>query len=464
MTMSANDKQVILAEVQAARAENRPVNQQRIRALLPHLSQSTVNSRVARLRNALNNPRPTRPRRSATTAAPLPAYIITPTGTIRVQATTPLATADRALDEVQVAIELARFGGSRPDSSAGINPSDQVQQQLTTTQGEVVDVCNQVQAAQTDVASVEETIRMQDEDILSSQAERLQLKSTFNEMERELQTVRSQLQVIQAEIASKNEAIKKLNQDVQSLRRPIDPSNEILFKRRLEIALKENASKDEAIERLKHDMKVAKDGFSARLHHAQQNITDRVTRNFREEVQDLKDKLHDSCQQYEQDVSRYQAHIAKLEQDLCYAKWVTNVHKYLASVEEDLQALADRLSRFLTPQDRSSLYSKRDLNDISTLPTLRWASRVYGLYYGMAPEVIEDMESSLNKWRVDRNYFAHHSKTDDLTRRGMVLDNALEMHGALTKLLEDLDRVNDTELHSLANDAFNDLSSSIRMH
>jgi hypothetical protein len=541
MTMSDNDKQVILAEVQAARAEHRPVNQQAIRALLPHVSISALNSRVARLRRALNNPQPPRRRRTATSATAAPPLVL-PTDTVTTAATTATAAppqvlttdtvmtasttpstgavlvqaanawttapAGRADEEVQVAMELARFGSS---SSAAIHQleqeqDDQVQQVLSATQEELVDVRSQVQTTHT-AHEREETIRMQDEDILSSWAERVQLKSTISAIEREFQAVRSQVQVVEADIASKDETIMKLNQDlqalrsdqeaelrqlkstltateaelslirtqvaeadnakdrtimqltgdVQGLRRQIAASDTVLLQRKLDNALKENASKDDAIEKLKHDMKQAKEAFSSRLSSAQFNITNQVTQNYVTQVEDLKNQVQDLKHRYGQDMLTNRTRIATLEQELGHTGWVTDVHKYLVSVEEDLQALADRLSRFLAPQDRSTLYSKRNLSEISPHPTMRWACHVYARYYGMAPQVTVDMETDMTKWWLDRNYFAHHSNTDELARRGKVLANAKDMHRHLLKLIEDLNRDQGADLTQLANDAFSDV-------
>jgi hypothetical protein len=530
--MSADDKQVILTEVLAARAEKRPVNQQLIRVVLPHLSQSAVNSRVARVRNSFNNPRPPRPRRSAraSTAAPpqglptatLMTAVTTPvTDAVQEQSITSLAsattdTAERADDEVQVALELARFSGLGPFSSGGMEQSEQDNQGQELLTSTLFNVRNQVQTAQTAFTSREETTRMQEEDILSSWVERVQLQSTFRAMERELQTVRSQLQATQVDIASKNqtikmlnqdlralqfdqeielrqlkstltakerellfvrthvdaakadiasrdETIKKLDQDIQALRHPTAPTNEILLQRKLDLALQANVLKEEAMAKLKSDMKAVKEGFSARMHYAQMNIKDKVTQNFIDEVQNLKKQLYDLDVKYNQDVSSYTARIADLEQELRYTTWVTDLHKYLTSVEEDLQAIADRLSPFLASQDRSKLYSKRDPSEISAHPTMRWVSRVYGRYYRMAPLVTADMESDMTKWWSDRNYFAHRSSTDELNRRGKVVANAHEMHRLLAKLIEEFDKERDADLAQLANDAFSDLSFISRM-
>lgn len=527
MTMSTNDKQVILAEVQAAREEGRPVSQLAIRALLPHLSAGAVNSRVARLRDALNNPRPPRPRRPATTATAAPPQSLpittvttaatTPaTGVVHVQVATSLTTAttvtaDRADDEVQVAMQLARFGDSRSVSIDHSEQVNQAQQLLSASQGELDDVRSHVHAPHLDVVSREETIRMQDEEILSSRMERLQLTSTFSAMERLLQAVQSQLQVSQADIASRDETIMKLNQDLQALRsdqeielrqlkstlteteaelslvrtqvnvakadiaskddtikklnrdveigrRQIDSSKEILLQRKLDAALQESALKEEAIEKLKSDMKAVKDGFSTRMHIAQMNIKDQVTQNFQVEVQDLKNQVQSLERQYSHDVSSYTARIANLEKELRYTRWVTNLHKYLVTVEEDLQVLADRLSRYLASQDRSKLYSKRDPSDISVHPTMRWATRMCGRYYAQTSQITEDMATDMTQWWLDRNYFAHHSSTDELARHGKVLENAQEMHRSLVKLIEDLDQDRTSDLDKLANDAFSDLA------
>lgn len=512
MTMSANEKQVILSEVEAARAQNRPVDQQRIRALLPHLSQSAVNSRVARVRSALTNPRPVRRRRSAgtVTADPrqgLPSSTVTidattpATGAVHTHAVTSSATAGRADEEVQVAIELARFCGSGSVSSASMDRSEQDDQ--------VLQLRNQVQAVPTDVVSREETIRMQDEDILSLRVEGVQLKSKLSAMERWVRSEQCQLQGAQIDIASRDATIKKLNQDLQALgsdqeierrklksalkaseeelvvvRTQVDDakadiaskddtiktlkealarqvdSSIILMQRKLDKAVKENASKAEEIEQLKHDMKAKKEVYSSRLRTAQMNIVNTVTDNYKNEVQSLKKQVQDLDLKYSQDVPSYQARIVSLEQDLRYTKWVTDLHTYLVSVEEDLKLIADRLSRFLNQQDRSTLYSKREPTEISVLPTLRWVSHVYGLFFQLGVPVTTDLESSLDKWRINRNYFAHHSTTSDLDRRGGVLSNAQEMHGVLAKLIEDLDKESDADLRLLANDAFSALRDS----
>lgn len=162
-------------------------------------------------------------------------------------------------------------------------------------------------------------------------------------------------------------------------------------------------------------------------------------------------------QEYEQDLVKHRATIDNLDQELRYTRWVTNLHKYLVIVEEDLQAVADRLSRYLDPRDRATLYSTINPNEISLLPTLRWASRVYGRYYRKTFQATEDMEDSLKTWKLDRNYFAHHSSTDELARRGMVMENAQTMHGDLAKLIVDLDQDRDADLALLASDAFSDL-------
>jgi chromosome segregation ATPase len=282
---------------------------------------------------------------TVTTAAATPA-----TGAAHVQVATSLApdstaTVDRADDEVQVAMQLARFGDSSADIDR-VELVDQAQPLLSASQGELGDVRSQVHAPHIDVVSREETIRMQDEDILSSRMERLQLKSTFGAMERLVQAVQSQLQVTQADIASRDETIMKLNQDLQALRsdqeielqqlkstltategelslvrsqvdvakadiaskddtikklnrdvevgrRQIDSSKEILLQRNLDAALQESALKEEAIQKLKSDIKAAKDGFSKKMQIAQMNVKDQVTHNFQQEVQDLKKQVHD---------------------------------------------------------------------------------------------------------------------------------------------------------------------------
>lgn len=511
--MSADDKQVILAEVRSAIAERRTVNQQRLRVLLPHLSPSALNSRVERVRRAILNPRPAQRRRTvpaapsaappqspptgtvmtaATTAAVVvPATIATtattaPAATVVTAATTPVtgaviaqaatattATAVQAPDLVQVAIQLARFGGSSPISSAGIDNSaqDNQVQQLTAAQGEIVDLRNQVQRR-------EETIRKQDEDILSSRVEREHLKSTMavmaqefesvqsqlhadiaskegalSAMEQELNVVRSQLQAAQVDIASKDQTITKLNQDVQSLRYDSVSSKEILLQRRLDTAIQDAATKQAAIDKLKDDMKALKSGFSGRLQAAQANITTKVVSNFEGIVEDLKNQVSDLQRQRDQEVSQYIARIANMERELDYTRWVTDMHKYLASVEEDLQALADQLSPFLSAQDRACLYSTRDPREISAFTTSRWACCVYGRYNN---QPIASIDSWMQTWRFDRNYFAHHSDTDELDRRRTVVSNAKRLHASLQELRAKVVQENDAVLRRLANDAFDD--------
>jgi hypothetical protein len=126
-------------------------------------------------------------------------------------------------------------------------------------------------------------------------------------------------------------------------------------------------------------------------------------------------------------------------------------------VEEDLQALADRLSRYLDPQDRSKLYTKRDPSAISAHPTMRWAAHMYGRYYGMNSQATDKLVADITNWWSDRNYFAHNSSTDELARRGKVVGNAQVMHSALVKLLEDIDQDRSTDLARVAKDAFSDL-------
>jgi hypothetical protein len=394
------------------------------------------------------------------------------------------ATVEREDDEVQAAMELARFCGSSLVSSAGIDRSDQldeVQQPLTLTQGEFVDAHNQAQAAD---KSREETILMQDEDKLSFRVERSllqatqadilasrdiaimqlnqdlhtlrsehemelrQLKTALNATEGQLSIVRTQANAAMADSVAKDETIRKLK-DV--------PTNEILLRRKLEAALQENVSKDEVIEKQKVEMKEAAKASSERIRRAQHNAVDQVKRNYENEIQTLKNQLQVSEHQYQKDVQFYRAQLATLQNELCHTRGVTDLHKYLVGVEEDLQVLADKLSQFLDPQDRVTLYSTRDPSVMSALPTLRWVSRVYGLYYGTTLATTKDLEDSLQTWRQDRNYFAHNSNADELTRRGTVLHNAQKTHERLAKFIAELKHDRTSDFSKLAKDAFSEI-------
>lgn len=280
---------MIVAAILDARARNRAVNQVALQLLLPHLTKQALSSRVHRLKAKLDNQRqrrrPQQPRQpvAPATAAPPQATMIpvaptAPPQSLTVAATS--ATADRAVDEVQVAMQLATFGASSSVSSANIDPPQRVDQ----AQEEDVHVRGQVQAPHMDVASREEIVRMQNEDIESSRMERLELVSTFSATERFVQTVQSQLQVSQAEIASRDETIQKLHQDLEAIRsdhdtelhklnqdiaskdetikklnqdiRGRESSQEILLQRRLDAALQEITSKDKEIDKLKSDPRV----------------------------------------------------------------------------------------------------------------------------------------------------------------------------------------------------------------
>ena len=227
-----------------------------------------------------------------------------------------------------------------------------------------------------------------------------------------------------------------------------------MLQRKLDRALQEVESKDNEIEQLKNDMKDMKARFSGEKKYAQDKMQIHMTKIKAEEIQGLKDRLDDLQRKYDYDVPRFKARIADLEQELRYTRWVTDLHTYLVSVEEDLQLIADRLSRFLDPTDRQTLYSTRDPTDISVAPTLRWASHVYREYYGMSAQFATDMETSLNKWRTERNIYAHRSKTDTLTQRDRVLENAVELDGALAKMITELGQENDQVLSKVAKTAY----------
>jgi hypothetical protein len=218
--------------------------------------------------------------------------------------------------------------------------------------------------------------------------------------------------------------------------------------------LQESASKDKTIEQLKSEMKTLKTGISDRILYAQNNMKDQVRRNFIDQVEDLEKQLQASNDRYSQETSRFRAYITKLEQELRHTRWITNLHKYLVAVEEDLQVLADRLSPLLSQQDRPKLYTKRNPREISSHPTMRWATRVYGRYYGVDTHALGD---DMNNWWLDRNYFAHHSNVDELDRRSQVVENAERMHSWLAKLIDALDTDSSSDLAKLASDAFSDV-------
>ena len=369
----------------AAMREHRPVDQKLLQRSLPHVTPSALNSRVARVRKSITNPQPKGP----VTPTPLTTVM---TSTQEPLTTTATTTQAVSAADVQAAMDLAAIGDEAIDQASevleemqdqdvemdvGLDSEHVEQEQAAIDQANEVD--EELEALKTRVTALTEEVTVarseldaaradflsreaaQDEDLLTSAEAVQDLKTKLVAAEGDIADLRSQLEAAKKDLASKDATIQGLRQENHTLRAG---GSLLVVKRRLEEANKTIEERDKTIETLKKEKKTARDHHTVMLKATLATTTATVKANYQGEIDDLKNYVaslklqnEDLQRRHDDKVASLHQHISDLERELRYTRWVTALHKYLVSVEEDMKVLTDSLTISMDSLDRVMLYS-----------------------------------------------------------------------------------------------------------
>lgn len=411
--MSQED-QVIRDKVTAALRLNQPVNQKELAPLFPYLTAAALNSRVSRMKRAIKMeqayaeigqaPKQKRRRRLVSSAK-------TQENT-RLEAAINLA----ALHTIAVStIRQVRDNESIEHKGERVKEKGNQTPQEASAEGQVG-------------GNAEENVVTS-----STEAERIE------QLTAELDALRKKLANKEDENEAKQKIINAQNKDLKVLQKYLDD------------ARTKNTSDEKRITELSQQNA----SNSKYLDRQWRNLIQEFSKKTSEAEDEHKILVQNLKRKNNQEMEMLSRKVSALEEELMFTRWVTDVHCVFTMVNEKLQQVADVLSPYLDGRQRTCLYSSAKPDLISIVPVSRWSCCLMAIYYKWSYDVEKEFEADLDKWRKDRNQFAHHSDLDSLVPRDIVLKNAQRVHKQFANLLNDLLSASEQDLTWLARDGFN---------